>query len=286
MKPLEYVVGGERVRGVLHEPAGARKKGAPLVVLAHGLNSSRVEWYDFPLRLAAAGHAVAAIDFRGHGESEGERGVQSLQRYTADVRGAIEAASKEKGVDATRVCLVGHSLGAALGICAAPALPLTCLVALAPVKRLQDEMPVHEFVGYNALRAINAPLQLFSKAGLRVPYKVNYARIYEDQAARRRAEKDDFLQPTIPIKNYRALVAELDAAQCAPRVKVPVLVVVAEKDQMVVPEHSRAVYRALATDKRLVEVAGSGHSMAGDGRSAEVVKHVAAFLDDHLRGAA
>ena len=283
MKRLEFPVERERVRAAFRPPKPARKGAPALVVLAHGLNSCRVEWYDFPQRLAEGGYAVLAPDFRGHGESEGERGVQTLARFSADVRAAIDAAGRE-GVDVGRVALVGHSLGAALSLCAAPTLPVACLVALAPVKRLQDEMALHEFVGYNALRLVNAPLQLLTKGGLRVPYKVKYERLYVDAASARRAAQDDFLQPTIPIKNYRALVRELDSSACASRVKVPALVVVAEKDQMVKPAHSRAVYDALSTDKRLVEIPGSGHSMAGDAKADVVARHVLEFLDAHLRG--
>lgn len=284
MKRVEFRVDGDRVRGLLHEPPGAKRRNVPLVVAAHGLASSRVEWYGVPEQIAKAGYGVLSIDFRGHGESEGERGVQSLERATADLHGAVEAVRNEYGLDANNVALLGHSLGATLCLGASPALKPRCVVALAPVRRTRDEMAAAEFVGYNAARIVNAPLLLFNRRGLRVPYKVDYRRLYEDADAVERARRDRFLQRTIPVKNYQALVHDLDGERFARHVKAPTLVVLAGKDKVVQNASSHAVYEALAGPKELVVLEGSGHSMPGDFRSDDLVAHCVRFLGEHLRG--
>jgi acylglycerol lipase len=283
VKRIEYRVDGKRVRGALFEPRTKPRAGAPLVLLAHGLASCRVEWYQFPQRLADSGLAVLALDFRGHGESEGPRGYNSMERAREDLAGALKALQTRAGVNTERVGLVGHSLGASLSLAAAPDLPnVRCLVALAPVRRLRDEMAAWEFLGYNAARLVNAPVAVLLRSSLRIPYKVDYGRLYEDPTAVARARRDRFLQAWLPINAYRPLVQELDGEAAARRVRVPTLVAVAAKDQVVKLASSRAVYEALPGPKEWAQLPHSGHSMAGDLESDVLGARAVTFLHHHL----
>lgn len=283
MAHLEFRVGPETLRGELVEPPGRAR--APLVVLSHGLSSCRREWFEFPARLAREGYAVLAFDYRGHGESDGERGFQSRARASADLAAAIEAGRKSRRVDGDRVALLGHSLGAALALCAAPDLPVRCLIAMAPPWRLRKEMSAVEFAAYSSLRLVHAPLLWVSKRGLKVPYKVDYDRLYASPEAVARARRERFLDRFVPMKNYRTLVQDLDAVEAARRVHVPTLVLLAEKDRVVQHASSLRVYGALAGPKSLARIPGSGHSMCGDAQSDLVATQSAAFFKQHLSGA-
>lgn len=286
MKRVEWTVDGETVRGRLHAPAGAHPERVPVVLLAHGLSSSSVEFYDFPEKIARAGYACLTLDYRGHGQSDGERGVLSKERVRDDLLGGLQALTGEYHVDTSRVALLGHSTGAALAICAAPQIPnLRCLIALAPVARLRDEMNPLEFIAYFLLHLLNYPVRLFYRKGLRVPYKVDYKRLYVSPEAIARAEKDAFLQRTIPVKNYKPLVKRLNGVECARRLRVPALVMIGQHDIVVGKHNSRRVYNALAGAKTLLEVPGSGHSMCGDTRSDYVAARALEFLQQHLKGA-
>lgn len=283
MKRVSFDVDGETLRGELHEPAGSRRRNVPLVVLAHGLSSSRKEWFDFPQKIAEGGYAVFSFDFRGHGESGGDRGVQSVARATRDLLGAIEAARREPWVDQGRVAVLAHSLGAALTICAAPGLPLTCLIALAPPRRIRDETGALEFAGYTLSHWINKGVRLLYRRGMAVPYKVDYRRLYVDPEAIERGRREQFLQRWIPLRNYPTLVHELKTDACARHVRVPTLVMTAEFDQVV--RSARRVFEALPEPKKHVEVKKSGHSMAGDAQSGFVATVCREFLDENLKGA-
>ena len=285
MKRVEWTVGDEVVRGQLYTPGGKRSKPVPLIVLIHGLASSSVEFYDFPEKLVAGGYAALTLDYRGHGKSDGDRGILSKGRVREDLEGALEAMKSEYQVDTERVLLLGHSTGGAMAVCTANDLPqVKALIALAPVARLRDEMNLFEFAGYNAARLVNAPIRIFSKKGISVPYKVDYKRLYSTEAAVTRARKDQFLQTTIPVRNYGPLVQKLDAEECAKKVQIPALVMVAEYDVVVGKESSRRVYEALAGPKKFVEVPRSGHSMCGDARNDFVAKICLEFADRHLLG--
>ncbi|MGQ0607510.1 MAG: hypothetical protein ACT4OQ_03490, partial [Chloroflexota bacterium] len=71
--------------------------------------------------------------------------------------------------------------------------------------------------------------------------------------------------------------------QLADGVRVPLLVVVGERDEIVPPDLSRRVHEAAAEPKRLVEVAADHHNdealLAGD----ELLAELSAFLGEWLR---
>src|SRR5262245_27755268 len=89
------------------QPAG---KPRGVVVISHGLNahSGLYEWA--ARQLTSAGHAVYALDHRGHGRSEGERFfVEKFSDWTEDLATFIDIVkAREPGLP---VFLLGHSAG-------------------------------------------------------------------------------------------------------------------------------------------------------------------------------
>ena len=79
-------------------------KGLPIVLL-HGLFDDHRGWRDLPRHLAAAGHAVLAVDLPGHGAS-------TVQAASVDAAVDQIAASLPDGP----LRLIGHSLGAAIAV--------------------------------------------------------------------------------------------------------------------------------------------------------------------------
>jgi pimeloyl-ACP methyl ester carboxylesterase len=75
------------------------------VVLAHQYFSDHCEWMDFAHELAAGGYRAIAIDLRGNGASSGG----APGRYDRDV---IAAAKRLRADGATKIVLVGASMGA------------------------------------------------------------------------------------------------------------------------------------------------------------------------------
>jgi pimeloyl-ACP methyl ester carboxylesterase len=77
MRSIEFFSGNrEVVRGVLFEPTAPRRH--PGIIFAHGLLSSHEEFGEYPARFCDRGYLVLAIDFRGHGASDGMRGLSAL----------------------------------------------------------------------------------------------------------------------------------------------------------------------------------------------------------------
>ena len=120
--------------------------GATGVVLAHMFPADQSSWWDFAGTLAERGYTALAFDFRGYGESGGDKDIELIDR---DVRAAV-AFLEAQGVSS--IFLAGASMGgtASLKVGAAESDRVLGVVSLsAPVefkglsvKREQVRVPV------------------------------------------------------------------------------------------------------------------------------------------------
>lgn len=126
--PRERLLEANRLRHHLLEWGD----GDSVVLLLHGFLEHAHAWDRVAPAIAAAGHHVFALDWRGHGDSEwiGRGGYYHFADYTADLAGIV------RGLGG-RVGLVGHSMGASAALIYAGTEPdrvraLCCVDALGP----------------------------------------------------------------------------------------------------------------------------------------------------------
>lgn len=98
------------IQGTYYRPAATH---APGVVLLHMLGRQRQDWDAFARQLQDAGYGVIAIDFRGHGESEGKR---EWSKMTMDAAIATDFIRSRPEIDPDRIVLLGASIGANIAI--------------------------------------------------------------------------------------------------------------------------------------------------------------------------
>jgi pimeloyl-ACP methyl ester carboxylesterase len=103
MPPTDRFVVANRLRLHLLDWGG----GGRLALLLHGFLEHAHVWDEVAPRLAAAGHHVLALDWRGHGDSQwvGAGGYYHFADYAADLAFLVRALGG-------RAALVGHSMGA------------------------------------------------------------------------------------------------------------------------------------------------------------------------------
>jgi pimeloyl-ACP methyl ester carboxylesterase len=90
-----------------------RGEGEVGIVLAHMFPSDRSSWSEFSSLLAEEGYLTLAFDFRGYGDSEGERDIPEIWRD-------VVAAARELGDrGAKRVVVIGASMGGTAALVAA-----------------------------------------------------------------------------------------------------------------------------------------------------------------------
>lgn len=282
MQSIEFFSGDhELVRGVLFEPVAPPPH--PGIIFAHGLLSNHEEFGDYPARFCDRGYLALAIDFRGHGASDGMRGYIYEERMIEDLTHALDFLEVQPGLDKKSIALFGHSLGGGGVICTtARDTRVSAVVAGATVGRLRDELGAGELLLYRVMDRVNYVQKTVTHKSLYVPYRVTYEHIFSDPVARQAAAAKGFLQKSIPVDNVPFLLKQ-DAIACAKKVHVPALIVQGEKDKVVQHSSVRTVYEALAGEKELYQVMGSGHSFATDCKCDEAFDHIAAWLDAHLR---
>lgn len=113
-----------RLSAYYHAP----ERSNPVVVMLHGLASSKEEWLGFAGELNQHGWGWLAYDARGHGESSLTRGTDGgpngykyfgppgrgseWEKMIDDVGAVLRFLEAEKGIKKNRVILIGASLGA------------------------------------------------------------------------------------------------------------------------------------------------------------------------------
>lgn len=158
----------------------AGQRPAPAVVLVPMLTRTRGDWAPLAERLAAAGVSALAIDLRGHGESGGSSG--DLAAMARDVAAAVTYLRTRPDVQASRIGIVGASLGASLAALAGAADPaVRALVLLSPAadyRGLRSEAALRKFG--------DRPVLLV--AGANDPYALRSMRQLAETAAAREVQ--------------------------------------------------------------------------------------------------
>jgi uncharacterized protein len=111
-----------KLAGILHLPEArpTEERRAAFVVL-HGFGSNKDGGGGTAVAkmLAGLGYAALRFDFRGCGESEGERGRVICMEQVRDTRNALSFLAARPEIDARRIGVVGQSFGAAVAVYAA-----------------------------------------------------------------------------------------------------------------------------------------------------------------------
>src|SRR2546430_10860582 len=118
---VNFASDGLKLAGILHLPdAGpAERRAAFLVLHGFGSNKDGGGGTTVAKMLAGLGYAALRFDFRGCGESEGERGRVICMEQVKDTRNALSFLATRPQVDPKRIAVVGQSFGAAVAVYAA-----------------------------------------------------------------------------------------------------------------------------------------------------------------------
>jgi uncharacterized protein len=110
---------GLSMAGILHQPNDAKPgERRPVFLVLHGFGSNKMSSNCVnPCRMLAAwGYAAMRFDFRGCGESEGEKSHVICLEQVEDVKNAVSYLSSRRDIDGTRIAAVGSSFGAAVAV--------------------------------------------------------------------------------------------------------------------------------------------------------------------------
>jgi pimeloyl-ACP methyl ester carboxylesterase len=192
----------------------------------------------------ASGHAVVAMDLRGHGDSG--RPAASPGGYDVDVM-ADDVLSVADAANCDRPVLVGHSLGALIGLaCAARAGAIRALVMV-------DPAPITNEKAKRFFRESVAAVTADDNGSWRTTFVE--AMFLPTDAARRTAiiEQMTRTSPAISAEVMRVM-GEFDGAGALAQATVPVLSI-----GSAVPSNASADLRRLCPAITVGQTVGSGH---------------------------
>jgi len=126
---------GTKIHAVIYKPAKIEGK-LPAVIVVHGFSESHATMNAINTELARHGILVMAIDYRGHGNSEG--GVNYIgdpilaPNISNDIFIAYQKLLTRDDVDPTRIGIIGHSMGSRAALVFSVFAPTTATIMIGP----------------------------------------------------------------------------------------------------------------------------------------------------------
>ena len=251
-----------------------------VVVLAHGAGEHCGRFDHVARILARHGLAVYGYDQRGLGRSGGTRGhLERVGQYGEDLARIIALAVRlSPGLP---VGLYGHSMGGQVVLSYAIQHPegLHWVVATSPWLELSKKVPVwQEGLG----RLLSRVWPSFT-----MPAGVPASYLAHPQEVGRAYLADPYVVKKVSARWYTELVAGARQALVeAPRLQVPLLLLQAGDDRLVVPAASERFYRqAGSPDKTFRAYPGLYHELHNEPEGPEIVGEAAAWIKQRLPAA-
>ena len=245
------------------------------ILIVHGLGEHSGRYGATAAALGTAGFAVHAVDYRGHGRSEGRRvHVDDVDDYVADVRAALEEVRRrDPGVP---VFLLGHSQGGLIALKLALDDPAAIdgLVITSPFLAVHPNSRPSAFV-----RAL-AGVMLRLAPRVPMPTSIDVRLLSRDTDVGEAYARDPLVSHAASAGWLRAIGnAQHDVRARAPRLRVPTLLMASGSDRLVDPEATRQFAREAAPD--IVEFVwwdGFYHEMLNDLGREQVLARIVAWL--------
>jgi pimeloyl-ACP methyl ester carboxylesterase len=239
--------------------------GQPLLVLVHGAQLDHSVWALQSRYLAHHGYSVLALDLPGHGRSAGpaRTSIEALAQWTCD---AITAACAAAGLDGMPPTVIaGHSMGSLIALEASALRPAwlvgIALLATAIPMRVSDALL--ETARTDEDRAYDM-INFWSSAGINHWPGTPGPGFSTYMQNRRLMERQ---QPGVLHTDFAACNAYQAGLERAAALALPVLFVLAERDQMTPPKAARKAIdaaRAAGANVTVVPIPGSGHNLMAE----------------------
>ena len=258
-----------RLSGVLYRPSNAPEEGAPVFVLCHGCTyTMNLLVADIAKRLAELGYAALIFDYRGFGESDGERGRLQPWEQLTDIRAAVSWLHAEPGIDSTNIGLLGISLGGGHAISVAAVDPrVSSVIAIAPVTDGWEWLRGmrHQWQWDSLLRQIDADRERQAR-GNRSEAVDPWSIIIPDPTSAQFLDQLYVEFPDLKCDVDLAMAGSLleySPVGLNDDIDVPMLLIHGDEDQVVPISQSQLLLETTDANTSLVVVAGMDHFQWG-----------------------
>ena len=252
-----------------------REKGA--LCVAHGLGEHSGRYDNLVNKLLPMGWALFALDHRGHGKSQGNRGhVDSFSQYTDDLDAFIDLIKTKTQAP---LFLFGHSLGGLIALSYALSYPqkIKGIVSSAAALKIAVEVPKWKTTLGNFMSNLWPTLSMNNEID---PYMLSHDADVVDAY-----KNDPLVHPKVTARWYTEFVAQIDwAHKNAHKLVVPCLILQGTGDKLVHPDGSREFFEKIQIgDKTFKSYEGLYHELINELRKDEPLNDIAIWLDEHLK---
>ncbi len=285
-----FFSGGVRVSGWF--TVGAAGGRRPAVVFCPGFTGTKYAAFYQPYvdRLTAAGYSMLLIDYRGWGDSEGERGLILPLEQVEDIRNALSYLETRNDVDPGQLGLFGVSFGGGhASHVAGVDRRVRCAVAVSAVgdggawlRQMRREHEWHEFLDRLAEerrhRALTGEQRYVDPTEeIMVSTPERRATTVKGSVPQGKTATRTPLHCAQAIIDYRPVDV---VARIAPRAMLWFAV---ERDAVVPAEHSETMFTAAGEPKRRVRLPGNLHYAAYVEHLEVIARESLAWYNRHLR---
>jgi dipeptidyl aminopeptidase/acylaminoacyl peptidase len=290
---VEFYSYGQRLVGLLRMPDAANGP-LPVIIQAPGwLGLADAKTYEpWHRAFTDAGYALLVFDYRGYGQSEGERGWILPDRMVGDIENAVTFVGTRDDLDSHRIGAygIGGIGGGNVIIAAATDERIRCVAVQSVVadgrdwlRRMRRE---YEWVEYVERVAHDARSWVSTgDSELVNPRTDIMVATPERQAYTNKRDVDTRMEPRFYLQSAAALMRyrPLDhVARLSPRA----LLLTSVADDSVTPEdHALRLYDAAGPPKRLIRQTGTTHYRSYTDNYEVLARELVAWYDHYLTAA-
>ena len=245
-----------------------------ILIIQHGLKDHSGRYSELAGALMPLGFAIYAMDFRGHGRSEGKKAyVGNFASLIDDLKLFVNQVHEQN--PNVPLFYFGHSMGGTLGVLAS----INCDVVFHGVVLSAPALAPGAGISPMLLR-ITRFLGMFLPGLplMKLPNK-DFSRDPQVVAA---MDKDPYiLQKSGPVRTAAQLLGAMDKINSQmEKFSVPVLILHGDADKLANPAGSRKLAdRASSKDKTLKLYPGLVHDLVHEPEKAQVIGDIVAWLD-------
>ncbi|MBM4446382.1 MAG: alpha/beta hydrolase [Chloroflexi bacterium] len=253
------------------------KSPKAVLLVAHGLAEHSGRYKNLVNYFVPKGYAVYALDYRGHGKSEGIRSyVDRFSDYLADLKTFFNMVRKE--YKNAKIFLVGHSMGGTI----ATAYAIEHQKELAGVITSAALLVASPTVSPALLAIAGVIAALAPKMRLTV---IDASTLSRDKAVVDAYDSDPLVYRGKLPARIGAELAKMwkKLPEQMPEINLPMLIMHGSADQLAAPEGSQLLYeRAGSKDKTLKLYDGFYHEIFNEPEHKRVMADVDVWLAKHV----
>jgi acylglycerol lipase len=247
-----------------------------VVLVAHGAGEHSSRYAHVADRLVSEGHAVYALDHRGHGRSEGPRAqIERMDSVVADLDSLVVLTRGEH--DAVPIFLLGHSMGGAISVSYTMRHQdrLRGLILSGPLAALDAASPPVRLIA-TVLSALTPGLGLM---------QVDASLVSRDPEVVRAYTEDPLVHHgKLPVRTIAELAKAIDGfPDGVGAITIPSLILYGTADQLCPPAGSQMLEQRIgASDKTLRSYEGLYHEILNEPEQVQVLDDICAWIDARI----